>query len=54
MSSQLDMELVTRYADVGRFIAAFELAETLAVDHGESFEKLVEVCLTLRTPSSEA
>jgi len=47
-----DIELVTRYADMGRFNAAFALAETLSLDLSDLFEKFTEVCLSLKKPTS--
>ena len=48
----MDLELVQRFADIGRFNAAFNLAEALAVDPTDLFEKFAEVCLSLRNPNT--
>jgi len=49
-----NIELVSRYADIGRFNAAFALAETLALDLSDLFQKFTEVCLSLKKPTSVA
>lgn len=40
--------LVYRYAERGRFNAAFDLAELLMIDPSELFEKYVDVCQLMR------
>ena len=50
--AELDLELVQKFSDAGRFNDAFALAGTLSVDITDLFEKFVEGCLSLTNPSS--